>query len=194
MIEKNTKRLVDLIGQLLDFRQTEIEQFGLNFVNVDINMVLKAQVDSFKEFATENNVAMQMKLPAKHVIAFVDREALIKICSNLISNAIKYAASTISIELIAPTLGAQNFTIVFHNDGPAIPPEFRSKIFEPFFRLRRKDKPGTGIGLPLAKSLTELHKGSLILRTAELDEITFELTLPLHQDVEFQLSSWKKIK
>ena len=194
MIEKNTKRLVDLIGQLLDFRQTEIEQFGLNFVNVDINTVLKTQVEAFKEFAAENNVAIQMKLPQKHVIAFVDREALIKICSNLISNAIKYATSTTSIELMAPSAEAKSFTILFSNDGPTIPQEFRSKIFEPFFRLRRKDKPGTGIGLPLAKSLTDLHKGSLILRSAEVNEIVFELTLPIHQDVEFQLSSWKKIK
>lgn len=194
MIEKNTKRLVDLIGQLLDFRQTEIEQFGLNFVNVNINAVIRNQVDTFKELATEYKVAMKVKLPQKHVIAFVDREALIKICGNVMSNAIKYATSTMSIELIAPFAGEQNFRIIFYNDGPAIPPEFRNKIFEPFFRLRRKDKPGTGIGLPLAKSLTDLHKGSLILRSAEVNEIVFELTLPIHQDIEFHLSSWKNIK
>jgi len=193
MIEKNTKRLVDLIGQLLDFRQTEIEQFGLNFVNVDINAVVKNQAETFKELAAEYKIGMKVKLPQKHIIAFVDREALIKICSNLISNAIKYATSTTTIELIAPQEGAENFTIRFSNDGPAIPQEFRSKIFEPFFRLRRKDKPGTGIGLPLAKSLTDLHKGMLILTSAEVNEIVFELTLPIHQDFEFQLSNWKKM-
>lgn len=193
MIEKNTKRLVDLIGQLLDFRQTEIEQFGLNFVNVDINAVLKSQVEAFKELAAENKIEIKTKFPQKHVIAFVDREALIKICSNLISNAIKYASTKTNIELIPAGADQQNFSILFGNDGPAIPQEFRDKIFEPFFRLRSKEKPGTGIGLPLAKSLTDLHKGTLVLRTAEANEIVFELTLPIHQDVEFQLSSWKKI-
>lgn len=194
MIEKNTKRLVDLIGQLLDFRQTEIEQFGLNFVNVDINAILKTQVEAFKELADENNIRIEIKLPQKHTIAFVDREALIKICSNLISNGIKYATSMARIELMGPNATDKSFRILFKNDGPAIPVEFRSKIFEPFFRLRRKDKPGTGIGLPLAKSLTELHKGTLVLSSADVDEIIFELTLPIHQEVEFQLSSWKKIK
>ncbi|RZK21375.1 MAG: sensor histidine kinase [Pedobacter sp.] len=193
MIEKNTKRLVELIGQLLDFRQTEIEQFGLNFVNVDINTILKSQIEAFREYASENTIAIKLKVPQKHVIAFVDREALIKICSNLISNAIKYATSTTSVELFEPAEGNPSLTIVFSNDGPAIPQEFRNKIFEPFFRLRRKDKSGTGIGLPLAKSLTELHKGSLILSSAEADKIVFALTLPIHQDVEFQLNSWKKI-
>ena len=193
MIDKNTKRLVDLIGQLLDFRQTEIEQFGLNFVNVDINAILKTQIEAFKDLAAENNIDIKLKLPEKHLIAFVDREALIKICSNLISNAIKYATSMTHIELLEPAEEQKNFTIAFSNDGPAIPQEFRSKIFEPFFRLRLKDKPGTGIGLPLAKSLTELHSGSLILSAAEADHIVFELNLPIHQNVEFQLSSWKKL-
>lgn len=193
MIEKNTKRLVELIGQLLDFRQTEIEQFGLNFVNVDINNILKSQIEAFREYASEHNITIKLKVPQKHVIAFVDREALIKICSNLISNAIKYATSVASVVLSEPAEGNSSLSIVFSNDGPAIPQEFRNKIFEPFFRMRRKDKSGTGIGLPLAKSLTELHKGSLVLSSAEADNIVFKLTLPIHQDVEFQLSSWKKI-
>jgi len=194
MIEKNTKRLVDLISQLLDFRQTEIEQFGLNFVNVDINKELKNQVDAFKELAAESNINLKLHLPQKHVIAFVDREALIKICSNLISNAIKYATSNTSIELMSPDEDQKQFKILFYNDGAAIPEEFRKKIFEPFFRLRRKEKPGTGIGLPLAKSLTELHKGTLNLSSAEVNNIIFELSLPIHQAFEFQLSSWQKIK
>lgn len=194
MIEKNTKRLVDLISQLLDFRQTEIEQFGLNFVNVDINKILKELIAPFKELATENKIDLELNLPQKHVIAFVDREALVKICSNLVSNAIKYGASKTIIDLIPADPNQKQFTIRFFNDGVAIPEEFRKKIFEPFFRLRRKEKPGTGIGLPLAKSLTELHKGSLELISGENNNIIFELTLPIHQEIEFQLNSWKKIK
>ena len=193
MIEKNTKRLVDLIGQLLDFRQTEIEQFGLNFVNVDIKGLIKDQAEAFNELAVEYKIIITVELPQEKVIAFVDREAIIKICSNLLSNAIKYAKSSTRIVLKSPVAGESNFSIWFYNDGPGIPAEFRNKIFEPFFRLRRIDKPGTGIGLPLARSLTELHKGSLMLRSADIDEIIFELILPIHQDIEFSLGHWKKI-
>lgn len=192
MVEKNTKRLLDLISQLLDFRQTEIEQFGLNFVNVDINKMLKDLVAPFKELAAESNIELKISLSQKHVVAFVDREALIKICSNLISNAIKYATSEAGLEMVSIDPDQKHFTIRFYNDGSAIPEEFHEKIFEPFFRLRRKEKSGTGIGLPLAKSLTELHKGSLCLISGETNNIIFELTLPIHQEIEFQLSSWKK--
>jgi signal transduction histidine kinase len=94
----------------------------------------------------------------------------------------------------AVNAGDENFVIRFCNDGKGVPEEFREKIFEPFFRLSsNKDKPGTGIGLPLAKSLTELHNGSLEISSGKLNEIIFILTLPVHQQFEFNLSSWKKI-
>jgi signal transduction histidine kinase/ligand-binding sensor domain-containing protein len=193
MVQKNANRLADLTGQLLDFRQTEIEQFGLNFVNVDINKLLREQIDSFRELARESKISLHAELPKVHTVAFVDREALVKICSNLISNAIKYAASSATIEMAPLNTGDEKFTIRFCNDGKGIPDEFQEKIFEPFFRVNNKEKPGTGIGLPLARSLTELHSGSLELVSGKTNEIIFALTLPVHQKFEFNLSSWKKI-
>jgi ligand-binding sensor domain-containing protein/signal transduction histidine kinase len=193
MVQKNANRLTDLTGQLLDFRQTEIEQFGLNFVNADINKLLTEQTDAFREFAKESQISLHTDLPEIHIMAFVDREALIKICGNLISNAIKYAACSATIKMAPLNTGDEKFTIIFSNDGKGIPAEFQEKIFEPFFRLNNKEKPGTGIGLPLARSLTELHNGSLALISGSINEIVFVLTLPVHQKFEFNLSSWKKI-
>lgn len=194
MVEKNAKRLAELTSQLLDFRKTEMNQFGLNFVNTDVSRLLNEQIAVFRPEAEKNNISLHIDLPKSHVIVFADPEALVKICSNLISNAIKYATSTawVSLAPIQPT--DEQFVIRFSNDGKGIPDEFKDKIFEPFFRLHSKDKPGTGIGLPLAKSLTELHNGSLKLVSCSTDRVIFELTLPVRQKFEFKLSSWKKIK
>lgn len=194
MVEKNAKRLAELTSQLLDFRKTEMNQFGLNFVNIDINSLLKEQIAAFGQEAEKGNISLNLKLPKNHVIAFADTEALVRICSNLISNAIKYAGSTATVSLAEVHPADEQFTIRFSNDGKGIPDEFREKVFEPFFRLRGKDKPGTGIGLSLAKSLTELHNGTLTLASGDTDAVVFELTLPVHQEFEFKLSSWKKIK
>lgn len=194
MVQKNANRLAELTGQLLDFRQTEIEQFGLNFVNVDISKLLTEQVESFRELAVQNGINLTLSLPSESIVAFVDREALMKICGNLISNAIKYANSYAAIQLQTIHSGDENFVIRFCNDGKSIPEEFHEKIFEPFFRLStNKEKPGTGIGLPLAKSLTDLHNGRLELRSGKPNNIIFVLILPLHQKFEFNLSSYKKI-
>lgn len=194
MVEKNATRLAELTSQLLDFRKTEMNQFGLNFVNIDISSLLTEQISAFRQEAEKSNIALHLDLSSKHVIVFADTEALVKICSNLISNAIKYAASKATISLAAIQPGDEHFTITFCNDGKGIPNEFREKIFEPFFRLHNKEKQGTGIGLSLAKSLTELHNGSLKLVSGQMNMVVFELTLPVHQKFEFKLSSWKKIK
>lgn len=194
MVEKNAKRLFKLTNQLLDFRKTEMNQFGLNFVNTDINRLLKEQIAAFKQEAEKSNIVLTIDLPDKPLIAFADREALVKICSNMISNAIKYAAATAKVSLAAANTADGQFIIRFSNDGKGIPNEFSKRIFEPFFRLRGKEKPGTGIGLSLAKSLTELHNGSLKLVSGDTNMVIFELILPVHQKFEFELSSWKKIK
>jgi signal transduction histidine kinase len=86
------------------------------------------------------------------------------------------------------------FTIYFNNDGKGIPAEYRQRVFDPFVRVGGNNKPGTGIGLSLARSLTELHNGTLQLVSGEPDQVSFELRLPIHQEIEFQLGSWKKIK
>ncbi len=193
MMEKNGRRLLELTTQLLDFRKTEADQFGLNFVNADITAILQEQVTAFTPEAQKAQLSLTLNLPPHHLEAFVDPEAFIKICSNLISNALKYAASKATISMMTGPEG-QHFVIRFCNDGKSIPEEFREKIFEPFFRLRSHEKQGTGIGLSLAKSLTELHNGTLRLVSGETDRIAFELTLPVHQKFEFTLSKWKSLK
>lgn len=189
--ERNTRRLTELTNQLLDFRKTEVNQFSLNFVKTDIVALISELVTGFKE---QNHIQLDVVLPEKHFIAFVDREAFIKICSNILSNAVKYAASHARVNIHPVNDSDEFFTIRFHNDGKGIPREFRDEIFKPFVRVRGNEKPGTGIGLSLAKSLTELHNGSLRLISGEPDLVIFELQLPIHQKFEFQLSSWKKIK
>jgi signal transduction histidine kinase len=190
-IGKYTNQLIELTSRLLDFRQTEMEQYGLNFVNADISSLLRDLLDSFTELAQEYQISIKSSFPEEYIVAFVDREAFYKISSNLMTNAIKYAASSVFVTL-APS-GEDTFTISIANDGKAIPEEYHEKIFEPFFRVKTSAKPGTGIGLSLARSLTELHKGTLVLASGAADRIVFKLTLPRHQQFEFNLGTWKKI-
>ncbi|WP_373009800.1 two-component regulator propeller domain-containing protein [Mucilaginibacter sp.] len=193
IVDKNAKRLTELTSQLLDFRKTEMNQFGLNFVNTNITNLLMGQIANFNQEAKKCNISLNTDMPDAQLIAFVDRDALVKICGNLISNAIKYAASEVTVSIKAFNISDKNFSIRFINDGKGIPAEFSEQIFEPFFRLHGDNKAGTGIGLSLAKSLTELHNGSLSLVSGNTNMIIFELTLPVHQKFEFELGSWKKI-
>jgi ligand-binding sensor domain-containing protein/signal transduction histidine kinase/DNA-binding response OmpR family regulator len=186
IMERNTDRLLELTNQLLDFRKTETNGFSLNFVKTDITELLTDTYLQFKTIAEQKNLTYELKHPGQNIYACVDIEAFTKIISNLINNAIKYASSIIEIELIEYTKHDTLFTIVVKNNGYLIPPELRDRIFEPFFRMKESEKQtGTGIGLSLSRSLTELHKGSLFLNDSVNNFNIFTLTLPIHQEKEF---------
>ncbi|WP_235953797.1 hybrid sensor histidine kinase/response regulator transcription factor [Mucilaginibacter inviolabilis] len=188
IMEKNTDRLLELTNQLLDFRKTETNGFSLSFVKTDITELLADTFLRFKPMAEQKNIHYELKHPPKNLYAYVDIEAFTKIISNLINNAIKYGRSIVEVELLKLQPDEGTFSIEIRNNGHIVPYEMREKIFEPFFRLKESEKQiGTGIGLSLSRSLTGLHKGVLVLCKPVDDLNTFLLTLPIHQDEEFDL-------
>jgi signal transduction histidine kinase/ligand-binding sensor domain-containing protein len=188
IMDRNTNRLIDLTNQLLDFRQAEIIGFSLSFVRVNISELLEDNCAGFRTLAEQKELQFELELPAERLYAFVDVDAFNKILANLLGNAIKYAATKAVVRLLPWRDEDASFTIEVLNDGYQIPFEMREKIFEPFFRLKETDKQrGTGIGLALARSLTQLHKGSLGLLAARDGMNVFALTVPVHQDKEFNL-------
>ena len=162
IMEKNTNRLIDLSNQLLDFRQTEIRGFRLSFVRTNISELLEETFLNFKTLADQKNLLYSLSVSSNPIFAYVDVEALNKILCNLFSNAVKYAREKVYVDLRYFGEEAKTFTIVVKNDGYLIPYEKKDEIFQPFFRLKETEKQkGTGIGLALARSLVELHKGIL---------------------------------
>ncbi|ACT91824.1 two-component regulator propeller domain-containing protein [Dyadobacter fermentans] len=188
MIDKNTSRLIDLTNQLLDFRKAEANNYSLNFTKTDINDLLNDVFATFRPAAEQKQLQYKLELPRITLQAFVDEEACKKITSNLVSNAIKYAESSVKVKLSPFNSDDLLFHIEFTNDGPLIGYDDRDRIFEPFYRAEGHSKEqGTGIGLPLARSLAELHKGTLELKRSDLDQNTFLLSIPIHQDYELDL-------
>ncbi|HVF98126.1 MAG TPA: two-component regulator propeller domain-containing protein, partial [Flavisolibacter sp.] len=178
-MNRNTTRLVNLVNQILDFRQTETKGFSLDFTPVLLNEVLQEAFVTFKPLAKKRNLQYNIELPSSKVFTLADGEALTKVFSNLFSNAVKYAEQEVHIKLLAPEKGDKFLQIEVSNDGLLIPIELKEKIFEPFYRLKQTAKlKGTGIGLALARSLTELHQGQLFVNHATEGMNTFVLRLP----------------
>lgn len=185
LVNKSADRLVALTSQLLDFRKMETNQFNLKLAPANINTIVTNAVAFFKAEIEKRNILLKISLPSKTVEALLDEEAFLKIIHNLMSNAIKYSNRMIEVRLL--TSGSQKvaFKLQFINDGPVIPGESRKKIFDPFYRVPSQSHvQGTGIGLALARSLTELHKGTIAYREEDGFNI-FELTLPLYQNFTF---------
>lgn len=192
-MNRNTDRLLNLTNQLLDFRKTEVQGYSLNFVKVDISELIEDIKMQFQDAAESKQISFETLLPSVHFFAYVDTEALYKIMSNLVDNAIKYGKSKVKIVLsIDP--GEDQFSIQTFNDGLKIAPEIKNKIFEPFFRSRETEmQRGTGIGLSISRSLAELHQGRLYLEESGPEGNVFIAVFPIHQAMEFNLDGkWKK--
>lgn len=180
LMDRNTNRLIALVTQILDFRKVESKSFSLDFVNVNITELLKDSFANFKSLTQKRNLEYTINCPSNDIFAFADEEALNKIFSNLLNNAVKFASKKVEVHLYLNSQNLTYLTIEFENDGLKIPPEKKEKIFEPFYRLKESKQEGTGIGLSLARSLTELLNGNLYLKDTNYDSIVFVLTLPLN--------------
>ncbi len=160
IMSKSTSELLGLINQLLDFRRIDSERMQMFLAPINLSNLLREEFQRFKTLAISSNKHCELILPKEDLYISADRNSFIKILNNLFSNAIRYSECQISIELKSD--GGQCH-ILFINDGDVIPPESREKIFDPFYQIN-KDANATsssGIGLSLARSLSELHNGTL---------------------------------
>ncbi|MFA6728188.1 MAG: response regulator, partial [Prevotella sp.] len=193
VVDKNANRLLALVNQLLDFRKTEIKGYNLNFVQVDIVTLIHDICSRFRDTAEGASLLLNVKSNTKSLYAFIDKEAFTKIISNLLSNAIKYAKANIQL-FITYVENEDQFVIEVSNDGEEIPAELKAKIFEPFFRGESSlHKSGTGLGLPLARSLAEMHRGTLSVEDVVVGFTTFRLCVPINQPNSIRLEEQQSI-
>ena len=186
LMSRNTDRLMHLANQLLDFRKIEMDGFRLNFIKTNVSSLLYEHYIRFQPFAEQRKIKINFKY-VEDLYALADEEALHKIFSNLMDNAIKYADTRVSVELRYMS-EKHNYTVVFANDGFIIPDEKREIIFESFHRMKETaNQAGTGIGLTLSRSLAEMHDGSLILGQPENKLNVFVLTLPVSPESDKML-------
>ena len=179
-IRLNTKRLLDLTTNLLDFQQIDREEHSLRFTNVDVNQLVQDIFTRFELTMSLKNKSLTVHLPQKPVMATIDAEAITKIVSNLFNNAMKYSNGKIDISLTADD---KRFRLEVASDGTPIEGEDRMKIFEPFYQIERSGHAGgVGIGLPMSATLAKLHGGSLRLADESIMANTFVLEAPLAQE------------
>jgi signal transduction histidine kinase len=182
LIEKNTDRLITLSGQLLDFRKVEAHGFSLNFKNENVSELLWEIYRNF-EVSVKDRKQFLIETGEAPIFVETDKEAFIKIVTNLTDNALKYSDTFARIQLTNIIIdGCPKIELSISNDGQCIPEHLRETVFKPFSRIKNDTiKQGTGLGLALSRSLAELLNGSLELKTDDANLNIFILILPLKQ-------------
>lgn len=178
-IERNTNRLLQLVNQLLDFRKIENDMFTLNFRYQNVVTIIQKVYEQYVQEAESKGIMFSLDLPEQKLLSYVDADALYKIMSNLISNAIKFAKTRISLTL---QVNDNQLLLSVKDDGIGIQDEYINKIFEPFFQVEVTEtfkSPGTGLGLSLSKSLAQKLRGNLQVKSEFGKGCLFTLELPI---------------
>ena len=155
LMKKNSDRLISLVKQLLDFRKIEKDSFKLTFSTTDVNIIVTETVERFRLMRPD--VEISVKLPSESSIVNADAEALVKVVSNLVANAVKYTKDCICINVLKSDEGLVRLSV--EDNGPGIPPAQQEKIFDMFYQVNPGKANGFGVGLSLVKHLVELHGG-----------------------------------
>ena len=178
LIASETSRLAALIGDVLDTSRIEAGTFSYTFSDVDLARLVEESVAAATLGQDDVRVEALVRRPLPSVRG--DRERLRQVLSNLIDNAVKYSSAGGEVEVAA---AAENGAVVVSvsDHGPGIPREHQRLIFEKFGRagVAGQAKPGTGLGLFIARSIAEAHGGSLDVRSTPRQGTTFTLSLPL---------------
>ena len=173
VIQANTNRLLALTNQLLDMKKLENGDEKLEFTRQNICDTVRKTCERFAPMAVEQEVHLTVHVPDEVIDMQYAVDCVEKIISNLLSNAMKYGQGLIDLYLEHPD--EKKVIVRVDSNGWPIPEAEREKIFEKFYQGGK----GTGLGLPLARTLAELHGGRLYLDTARTDRNSFVLELPV---------------
>ena len=181
IINHNSQRLLYLVNQLLDFRKVEQDGMKMRFMSQPIAPLMKEICKRFEPTITYNGASLVVEYPPEDFTACVDSEAMTKLISNLLTNAGKYTKDLVKLSCNVHPTDMNMFNITVYDNGCGISKEEQAKIFRPFYQTA-ENKPGTGIGLSLVKSITELHGGIITVKSEPGLFSIFTVTLPIYHE------------
>ncbi|MBO6160597.1 MAG: response regulator [Bacteroidales bacterium] len=185
MIGANIDRLMLLSNEILDFSKIEVNAFHLRPRVTRVDQIAEEVIRNFSYAIKERGILIEKALPEGETNARIDPEILIKILTNLLANATKYAEKRIRFRMEE---NGKSIRFRISNDGPLIGADDRERIFHPFFREDRDGLiTGTGLGLPLVRKLAELHHGEVHVDEQDTDWNTLVVEIPELEDTEANL-------
>ena len=183
-MQRNTDRLLGLLNEILSIRKIEKGQLRLHFAETDVAQFIGNLCHNYEYMAEQRSISLSFRAQESPLQAWVDRDSLEKIVSNLINNAFKYMddGGAITVELLSEK-EKNSLRIVVLDTGPGIDEAHLKRLFDRFYQASAR--PGTGqmgygIGLNLTKQLVGLHGGVITARNrVDGHGAEFAVTLPL---------------
>jgi len=178
VIEQESDRLATLVRDVFDASLIEGGTFPYEFSEIDVAAIVRESTAAAGAAPVDVHTIVPPALPTIRG----DRERLRQVLANLIDNAIKYSPPDAAVDVSA-YLEDGSILVDVRDRGPGIDPADQVRIFEKFGRsaASASSKPGTGLGLFIARSIAEAHGGSLEVESSANSGSTFTLSLPVER-------------
>lgn len=177
-VAEETRRLQELVDQLLDLSRLEAGRMRLNLRPTILTAVIRDTVEAFSVPAEAQNTGLDLELPPELPLVQADQERIASVLSNLLANALRYTANGGKIR-VAAVVQSGWLTIQVHDTGPGIPPEAQNRIFEKFYQIHGRASGAAGLGLALSREIIHAHGGRIGVESREGEGSTFFFTLPI---------------
>ena len=183
MVERNTKILIQLVSEILDFRKVQNNKAVLKLNRFNLAETLRLWADDFDAVTSRKGITVKVDAPADAAQATViaDRDKLARVFFNLMSNAVKYTPKDGTITITLRHNGGSFFFTMNNDSVKTISKDDLPHIFERFYQPKGSIG-GTGIGLALVKANVDLHHGSISATSSQEEGTTFCITLPDTQE------------
>lgn len=183
MVERNTKILIQLVSEILDFRKVQNNKAVLKLNRFNLGETLRLWADDFGAVTSRKGIKVQVDAPADAAQATIiaDRDKLARVFFNLMSNAVKYTPKDGTITITLRHNEGEFFFTMNNDSVKTISKDDLPHIFERFYQSKGSIG-GTGIGLALVKANVDLHHGSISATSTQEEGTTFSITLPDTQE------------
>jgi NtrC-family two-component system sensor histidine kinase KinB len=176
---EDLQRLKVLVNNLLDLSRIEAGKMEMEFSSIPVHLLFEKVITVFKTPAEEKGVDLSFYAPKETPNAKADLDKIIWVLNNLISNALHYTPQGGHIHLSAESF-LPYIQISVRDDGPGIPFEYQSKIFDKFVQIKGdKVLGGSGLGLAICKEIVRAHGGTIWVDSVPGEGSTFTFTLPI---------------
>src|SRR5690554_1200611 len=188
LIQRNTRRLLRLVNQLMEFRKVEKGKMELFLQHCNVVPIFNEMEEAFRPIARSRNIGFQMHYEPSEIRMWVDRDKFEKVLYNLLSNAFKFVDEEGKVDLHialedSPALAAPVLAVEVSDTGIGIRKDQQELIFDRFYQVNEKLTQSTGgIGLFLCKSFVEQHLGRIEVESEPGQGTTFRFEIPVDLD------------